>query len=106
MADRERVAYDIERCISHVPDACRDCSHYWGKKDGDVTAIDCMEELMADALALLKEQEPVEPSVDVDTYVCPNCGHRLEHQGMLGDNVIFDEQYNFCPACGKAVKWE
>ena len=56
MADRERVTYDIERCICHVPDACRDCSHYWGKKDGDVTAIKCMEELMADALALLKEQ--------------------------------------------------
>ena len=59
-----------------------------------------------DALELLKEQEPVEPSVDVDTYVCPNCGHRLEHQGKLGDNVIFDERYNFCPACGKAVKWD
>ena len=56
-------------------------------------------------LKLLKEQEPVEPLVDVDTYVCPNCGHRLEHQGMLGDNVIFDEWYNFCPACGQAVKW-
>lgn len=57
-------------------------------------------------LELLKEQEPVKPSVDVDTYVCPNCGHRLEHQGMLGDNVIFEERYNFCPACGKAVKWD
>jgi predicted RNA-binding Zn-ribbon protein involved in translation (DUF1610 family) len=58
------------------------------------------------AIHLLKDQEPVKPSVDVDTYVCPNCGHRLEVQGKLGDNVIFDERYNFCPACGKAVKWD
>lgn len=55
MIDKRQVMYDIERCISHVPDACRDCSHYWGKKDGDVTAIDCMEKLLAEAYALLKE---------------------------------------------------
>lgn len=49
--DREKVKYDIERCICHVPDACRDCSHY---KHG---VLDCMEELLKDAIALLKEQE-------------------------------------------------
>ena len=52
MADRETVMYDIERCTCHVPDACRDCSHY---KHGEY--LDCMEELLKDALALLKEQE-------------------------------------------------
>lgn len=52
MPDREKVKYDIERCICHVPDACRDCSHY---KHGEY--LDCMEELLKDALALLKEQE-------------------------------------------------
>ena len=52
MADREKVIYDIERCICHVPDACRDCSHYQ-----DDPELDCMEKLLADALALLKEQE-------------------------------------------------
>lgn len=43
--------YDIERCISHVPDACMDCSHYNG------TVFGCMEALMENALALLKGQE-------------------------------------------------
>ena len=52
MADREKVIYDIERCICHVPDACRDCSHYQ-----DDPELDCMEKLLADALPLLKEQE-------------------------------------------------
>lgn len=52
MPDREKVKYDIERCICHVPDACRDCSHY---KHGEY--LDCMEELLKDALALLKDQD-------------------------------------------------
>lgn len=53
MADRETVIYDIGRCICHVPDACKDCSKYGGDN-----AIRCMEELLADALSLLKAQEP------------------------------------------------
>lgn len=52
MADLEKVIYDIERCICHVPDACKDCSKYGGDN-----AIRCMEELLTDALSLLKAQE-------------------------------------------------
>lgn len=52
MPDRERVIYDIERCICHVPDACRDCSKYIG-----AYTPNCMEQLLADALALLNEQK-------------------------------------------------
>lgn len=52
MIDRENVIYNIERCISHVPDACRDCSKY-----GTWDAMVCMEELLSDALELLKEQK-------------------------------------------------
>lgn len=57
--DREKVKYDIERCICHVPDACRDCSHY---KHGEY--LDCMEDLLKDALAMLKEQEARELTID------------------------------------------
>lgn len=104
MPDREKVIYDIERCICHVPDACRDCSHDWSKKDGDVTAIDCMEELMADALALLKEQEETRlirhysrPNVYADLWLhCEKCGERVDH----------DFRPKYCPGCGRAVKWD
>lgn len=57
------------------------------------------------AIEALKAQEPVEPVVDIDTWKCGNCGHALEHQQLLGDNVLFHEQYNYCPECGRAVKW-
>ena len=50
--DMEKVKYDIERCICHVPDACRDCSHYTG-----TVGFECMENLMSDVLALLKAQD-------------------------------------------------
>ena len=53
MVDREKLMWDIERCISHVPDACCDCSHadYEGFPG-------CMETLLKEAYDLLKAQEP------------------------------------------------
>lgn len=55
--DKRQVIYDIERCISHVLDACRDCSHYTG-----TVGFGCMENLMSDTLVLLKEQNWIECS--------------------------------------------
>lgn len=52
MPNRDTVIYDIERCTCNVPDACKDCSHYTGK-----VGFKCMENLLTDALTLLKEQE-------------------------------------------------
>ena len=95
MPDRDKVIYDIERCICHVPDACRDCSHYRHRE-----VIGCMEELLTDALAILKEQGTktghwidttkvigfprVECSVcgsgqgAIWMDHCPNCGAKME----------------------------
>ena len=58
--NRKQVIYDIERCICRVPDACRDCSKY---KEGQPVVI-CMEELLKDALTLLKEQKARELTID------------------------------------------
>ena len=62
MPDREKVIFDIERCICHVPDACRDCSHY---KHGEY--LDCMEELLADALELIKSSRLIHTEHDLYT---------------------------------------
>lgn len=98
MLYRERIIKDLEICTTR-PCYCTGCSY---KKD---CALDS-QQLMEDALTLLREQEPVEPVLDIDTWKCRNCGHDLEHQEMLGDNVLFHEQYNYCPNCGKKVKWD
>ncbi len=101
MADREKVILDIERCISHVPDACIDCSHYHG-----VNGIGCMEDLLTHAYDLLKEQDAqsvlsnrvckVEPFRYVRKGFCPKCHQEMEW--------LLNRKY--CGFCGQAVKWE
>lgn len=51
MVDWEKVIYSIERCICHVPDACRDCSY------DNEPYPKCSEHLLRDAHDLLKAQE-------------------------------------------------
>lgn len=52
MTERENVIYSIERCICHVPDACRDCAY-----DAGHPYNECVEMMLRDALELLKAQE-------------------------------------------------
>lgn len=93
MNDREKVIKELEIIRDYDPII-------------RVAHDDVFKRYAMDALDLLKAQEPVKPVVDIDTWKCGNCGHTLEHQELLGDNVMFHEQYNFCPECGRAVKWE
>ena len=51
MADSRKVIYAIERCICHVPDACRDCPY-----DAGHPYNECIEMLLKDAMELLKEK--------------------------------------------------
>ena len=109
MIDREKVIKGLECCLSlsdDFPDECLKCP-YVSDMDSEVT---CMRKMGSDALALLKEQEPVKPCVATDTWICPKCGHTLESQYLIDDKenpqVLVHEQYNFCPNCGRAVKWD
>lgn len=52
MPNLEQVKWDIQRCTCHVPDACRDCSHY----DEECSPILCMEDLLREAYELLTEK--------------------------------------------------
>lgn len=57
-----------------------------------------IERILGDAIALLKEREPVEPicwaNVDWPIYKCGKCG------------VILEFNQSYCHECGLAVKWE
>ena len=97
MAVKDRVIYDLERCVCKVPDSCTDCS----KRREGLLPLECMEELMKDALELLKEQEPKPVELHTNAYgtrfyFCPKCKRELFHTRNL----------NFCEKCGQAVKWE
>ena len=107
MYDRDKVLHGLNSCgyCDGIPNVCgvtecpyeNDkpwCTHYLAHDAGELIS------------ELLKAQEPVKPVVDIDTWKCGNCGHTLEHQELLGNNVLFHEQYNYCPECGRKVKWE
>ena len=64
----------------------------------------CIDNLMRDALELLKAQEPVKPYAEYCEHtgtkwlVCGAC-----HEPM---NKTSEETWsNYCPNCGRAVKW-
>lgn len=90
--DREKVIKGLEYCKRTDGVECPNCP-YWHEDD-------CVEILHADALTMLKEQEAVEPEVEVlneidRIYRCPKCHKHF-----------FYEKQKYCDQCGQAVKWE
>ena len=104
MADREKVIKGLECWADRVSGCQSDCPYYASR------VVTCFRAMAADALALLKEQEPIKPTVSVDTWICSKCGHTLENQELIDDKenpqVLVHELYEYCPHCGRAVKWD
>lgn len=100
MTKREKVVKGLECCDPAVPN-CDECPYLVGI-DGE-----CMRPLHADALALLKAQqqvEPTEPDED-NTQYCGACGSAVGYE-VLDPSGMGYVKYNYCPECGKAVKWD
>lgn len=91
MVDREKVIQGLEHCGQ--PMECDGCPY-------DTDVGNCFANLKADALELLKKQEPVAPKEerrdDVDSiYRCGNCGVHFYYR-----------EQKYCAICGRAVKWD
>ena len=58
-------------------------------------------------LNLLKAQEPVKPTEpDEDNMVCCGaCGSPVGYEVLEPSGMDY-VRYNYCPNCGRAVKWE
>ena len=93
--DREKVIKGLKIC-SDVFLRCEQGCPYFNEIDPPYC-----NELKKDALALLlKEQEPVEPEVEVlnevdRLYRCPKCHKHF-----------FYRKQKYCDQCGQAVKWD
>ena len=77
MPDREKVIKDLEFCVN---------GHYKVELS-----------LAKKILALLKEQEAVEPKhnpLSPTDWFCGKCG------------MCISRFHDYCPFCGQAVKWE
>ena len=100
MADMEKVKKGLECCKASTNDdpfqRCSECPY----NDISISVQECRAVLSADALELLKEQEAVEPEVEVlneidRLYRCPKC-HKC----------FFYEKQKYCEQCGQKVKWD
>ena len=89
--EREKVIKELTCCIySEEEYECpEDCPYV----DDDMS--ECQAKVMRDALALLKEQEAVEPRVSCVEQRCGNCNKVIEMDG-----------WKVCPWCGKPILWE
>ena len=101
MPDRERVINTIDGCINDNS-FCNKCDY-----DGCVFQHgSCEKDLLAAALSLLKEQEPVKPNGTREamsfafngmlTGYCPRCGTIVNSIGNSGA----------CGKCGQKFDWE
>ena len=95
MVDLEKVIKGLGKCKRYE---CNDCT----EKGASQAPWDCpvYDDFVDSAIVLLKEQEAVEPEVEVlneidRLYRCPKC-HKC----------FFYEKQKYCDQCGQAVKWE
>ena len=106
MPDREKVIECLKACAvdRYKAEYCLACPYDFCGHDED-TGV-CVDRLMADALALLKEQEPVKPDEMVDDFYL--IGDPLRtigwKCGQCGERIAYHDKY--CPACGRSVKWD
>ena len=86
MPDREKVIKDLESFVGI-------CSTKWSPHRIDESWKE-LQHLLADALAMLKEQEAVKRKISPEGVRCGKCDRRLRYDS------------EFCDKCGKAVKLE
>lgn len=82
----------LEKAIAAIK-ACSfpNCSKCY--LDGLGFGFTCIDRLMTDVLALLKEQQSVKPLIAYDMYFCGSCKYAIPRTA------------NYCPKCGKKVEW-
>lgn len=101
--DREKVIKGLhQHCECSLFDRCGECPYYAVSDE----QFSCRDRLLEDVLFLLKEQEAVTPYIDIDEARCPICKVKLTRQELLGDDVLFEDFFDYCPRCGRKVKWE
>ena len=64
-------------------------------------------EELEERLAIVLEGQPkaVKPYIDIDEAKCPICKVKLTRQELLGDDVLFEDFFDYCPHCGRKVEW-
>ena len=102
MTNREKVIKGLECCQAV---RCDDCNQ--SDKSGYPWDCEGFDRMINEALDLLKAQEPefCTNTNEARIFSCSECGFKCE-------DIFIDEQsfmypsINYCPNCGKKVKWD
>lgn len=95
MNDRKKVIKEAEEAIDILAKA--EEPTFW---------MDFVRCAFENAIALLKEQEPVKPFPHHDIYWCGKCGNRVsQRERILNSHSFLVYRYKYCPDCGKKVDW-
>lgn len=88
MRNREKVIHEFRNWCEAMADEC---------------PVICLH-----VLDLLEEQEPIEPVDDGHgSLICGNQGYECGCVGRYDLTTKVVEKYcNFCPECGRKVKWD
>lgn len=100
MADREKVEKALDCRANDSELDCRDCAYYIRE---DTPAYCNFRQILRDALALLKEQDAVEPRTKpsggwvrtIKLWYCGACHSKISRRTS-----------KYCPNCGKPILWE
>lgn len=95
MADREKVIDILGACGT---DDCDNCPLNGDERCSGFVALPL--EVLNDAIALLKEQEPKMVVQTTSTIRCPGCGKQITNKGAIHKEI------KYCWKCGQAVKWD
>lgn len=104
--DREKVIDAFRNCITEPK--CKDCPWESCETYHQVFAIP--KDLALEVMKMLVAQVPIEPiqgndNDGDDIFCCGSCG------AVVGDSLLdasgeYEIRFNYCPECGRAVKWE
>ena len=98
--DREKAINcltDIEQIMVCRQEICpREELQYWIE----------LQESLAETITLLKQGDVITPYIDIDEAKCPICKVKLTRQELLGEDVLFEDFFDYCPHCGRKVKWQ
>lgn len=103
--DLEKVIKGLELCLGSIDTVCpKECPYYEACQKYENYAV--FQPVMRDALEALKAAKPEKPIFKqvvneyekyteyINRTFCAQCG------------AEFINRVNYCPFCGKAVKWE
>ncbi len=106
MIDMEKVIKGVEHCF-HGQECCGDieCPYYIEHLSDSCCLEDCQENLKADVIALLKEQETQKECLMRKCVICPHC----ENCDVDENGLLKEQKTELCDRCGRVrlkSKWE